>query len=602
MTFLSASKYLLYMCAGACFVALHSYMLLLPHLLSAFGNYRDILQEISFSPLMAENLSFLQSKSAAYTWEHQNKISFADENFVSDHDCPPVLSFRHHVVFCTLNCFHRTPLHDEKAREIMQLFSTGLDKLNLDGTPVLDDKGKPVLAYTNDEIMSFARVWTGFDYQQGRGNVEETSWSGNRHDPMTIQASWRDKFPKTDMNGGYIGDGYPLCVDLPDQMFLKTGGSYRLLGASHMPELMEDDPYFKNDLYLKKFVLNSNSTLKAALCDVDINGNCQYKNTVTLDSNLPCTDTECNADTVRVVQVNNVHYEFVRPACVEQVFYADAKKVINKYRNADSSCANPLLSYASEACCEGTFDQTAERYENYLYDQERVKFSTANARCQLMGMMSCDFNTIEGIDHQKKGYHWTTDSCQIKVKVNDEGQVALVYEPEVSYIETLFYILLPSTSANIVPILAHHFFLYSQSYEFLHPHVRDDNRNFFKVSGLTVHVCLVLYLVQLMYTAKTHDDLFSNSRCIGMEKVTSTPRTAQLELMVMAVATAPVLAFRLVVVSVIPPFLNPRSSMLCQQVPMKSLKNSQLVHMILLPMNQMPMQKLSPRMASRPIW
>ena len=84
MTFLSASKYLLYMCAGACFVALHSYMPLLPHLLSAFGNYRDILQEISFSPLMAENLSFLQSKSAAYTWEHQNKISFADENFVSD--------------------------------------------------------------------------------------------------------------------------------------------------------------------------------------------------------------------------------------------------------------------------------------------------------------------------------------------------------------------------------------------------------------------------------------------------------------------------------------------------------------------------------------
>lgn len=41
---------------------------------------------------MAENLSFLQSKSAAYMWETQQKISFADENF---------------------------------AREIMQLFSTG---------------------------------------------------------------------------------------------------------------------------------------------------------------------------------------------------------------------------------------------------------------------------------------------------------------------------------------------------------------------------------------------------------------------------------------------------------------------------------------------
>ena len=69
----------------------------------------------------------------------------------------------------------------------MQLFSTGLEKLNIDGTPVLDEQGKPVLAYTNDEIMSFARVWTGFDYQQGRANVEETSWSGNRFDPMKVQ-------------------------------------------------------------------------------------------------------------------------------------------------------------------------------------------------------------------------------------------------------------------------------------------------------------------------------------------------------------------------------------------------------------------------------
>lgn len=141
---------------------------------NAFGNYRDILREISFSPLMAENLSFLQSKSAAYQWETQQKVSFADENF---------------------------------AREIMQLFSTGLYLLNIDGTPKLDDNKQPILVYTNDEIMSFARIWTGFDYQQLRGNVEEASRSGNRHDPMRIQASWRDKFPKSDLLGGYIGDG-----------------------------------------------------------------------------------------------------------------------------------------------------------------------------------------------------------------------------------------------------------------------------------------------------------------------------------------------------------------------------------------------------------
>ena len=94
----------------------------------------------------------------------------------------------------------------------MQLFSTGLIKLNLDGTPQLDEEGNTILAYTNDEIMSFARIWTGFEYQQGRGNVEDSSRNGNRHDPMKIRSGWRDKFPKTDMTGGYIGDGFPLCV------------------------------------------------------------------------------------------------------------------------------------------------------------------------------------------------------------------------------------------------------------------------------------------------------------------------------------------------------------------------------------------------------
>ena len=385
----------------------------------AFGNYRDVLREISYSPLMAENLSYLQSKSAAYMWENQNIISFADENF---------------------------------AREIMQLFSTGLNKLNIDGTPVLDSEGQPIQAYTNEEIMSFARIWTGFDYQQGRGNVEENTWSGNRHDPMKIQAGWRDKFPKTDMTGGYIGDGYPLCTDLPAKMYLKKGAQYRLLGSSHMPELMEDDPKFITDLSVKKFTLASNSTLKSKLCNADSNGNCQWKNTVTLEQNLDCTGQECAADTVRVVQVSSaIHYEYVRPACVEQAFYGNAKKVIYRHRNSASSCANPTLPYASEACCTGTFDMTAERAA-YLYDQERVTYSTADARCKAMNMGLCDFNDVTPLDwsqEHKKGFYWTSKSCAIQVKVDATGQVALVYEPEF--------------------------------YAFLHPHVRSDNRNFFKV-------------------------------------------------------------------------------------------------------------------------
>ena len=36
---------------------------------NAFGNYRDVLKQISYNPLMAENLSFLRSKSSAYMLE-----------------------------------------------------------------------------------------------------------------------------------------------------------------------------------------------------------------------------------------------------------------------------------------------------------------------------------------------------------------------------------------------------------------------------------------------------------------------------------------------------------------------------------------------------
>jgi hypothetical protein len=47
---------------------------------NAFGNYFDVLKEISFSPHMAENLSFLGSKSAAYMLQNNNLLVYPDEN------------------------------------------------------------------------------------------------------------------------------------------------------------------------------------------------------------------------------------------------------------------------------------------------------------------------------------------------------------------------------------------------------------------------------------------------------------------------------------------------------------------------------------------
>ena len=46
---------------------------------NAFGNYRDVLKQVSYSPLMAESLSFLGSKSSAYMLERYRIKAAAGE-------------------------------------------------------------------------------------------------------------------------------------------------------------------------------------------------------------------------------------------------------------------------------------------------------------------------------------------------------------------------------------------------------------------------------------------------------------------------------------------------------------------------------------------
>ena len=88
---------------------------------------------------MAEMLSFLNSESAEYVWNTKKRLGFADENY---------------------------------AREIMQLFSIGLYMLNNDGTLVLDESQNPIQTYSNKDIMEYARLWTGFQMEPYRGNIE----------------------------------------------------------------------------------------------------------------------------------------------------------------------------------------------------------------------------------------------------------------------------------------------------------------------------------------------------------------------------------------------------------------------------------------------
>jgi len=301
----------------------------------------------------------------------------------------------------------------------------GIIKLNMDGSPMLDAQGKTELAYTNEDIMSLSRAWTGFDLQPMRGNMEGSS---NRLDPMRLEASWRDRFPKSDSAGGYIGDRYPLCADLPKRAFLREGAVYRFLGSSPLPELMSDPSEFASDDSIVRVVLGQSSKLREELCNVKPNGSCRFKNTVVLDSSVDCDGVECEIEALRVVQVaDDAFYEYVRLPCVNQVFYNGGVKISTRYAWDPVMCANPKLPDASEACCDFLSSFRATR--NSKYDGERMVLATATDRCEQDSREVCDFNRIDGDRHKNSMYFWTSDDCYVRVKVSPDGMITVVHHP-----------------------------------------------------------------------------------------------------------------------------------------------------------------------------
>lgn len=144
---------------------------------------------------------------------------------------------------------------------------------------------------------------------------------------MIINGEYRDLFPKSNLQGGYIGDqSVPLCTDLPDKHHLRKGAVYKVLGATPRPE-MQDDPLYGPET--KRLGLSASSPLFNKLCAPDSNG-CTYPSKVVLDQNLiydeaAKTGDEYNVDTIRTVALKDgpaqIYYEFVRQPCVEHSYY-----------------------------------------------------------------------------------------------------------------------------------------------------------------------------------------------------------------------------------------------------------------------------------------
>ena len=215
------------------------------------------------------------------------------------------------------------------------------------------------------------------------------------------------------------------------------------MGGKPSPELMNDPVDFDNDA---NGILRLELSPTSALYQKLYNGG-NYEMSVELDIDLPCTTgtAECDVDTVRVVKVGNVYYEFVERPCVQLSFFDTGKQIM--VRNSEfqgTMCANSELAHAREACCRQerrgeVRSALMETGVTYFYEGERMKHETAHARCVDYGRDLCVYKDIKvapSNDNWRKGYHWTNKDCGINVKVNAEnGYIAIVHEAMSTYNE-----------------------------------------------------------------------------------------------------------------------------------------------------------------------
>ena len=350
---------------------------------NAFGSLRTILKEVSYSGMMASYLTFQNSASLAASG------TLPDENY---------------------------------ARESMQLFSVGLIELTEDGAYERDGYGLPIETYDTEDIGEFAKCWTGFTLRGGRGNVDIEGHSrGNRIDPMYIRGnghdSKRDLFPKTNLHDGHLGDGYPLCADLPDRHFLAKGARWSYIGhspgARSQPEAIHEQTKWRmHGLGVEQYRFGPNwhwtrdeaavksiprirlhpstSPLYQQLCGNAVAGGaCNFTSEVYLPSTLACDGDECAIDTVAVVDIRDpttnetVYYEYLRPACVELTFFQPATIQGHNIRmpNGLQMCADPTTEVAAAGCCPPSHDSANSGRADCKYVNEVMSYAKAVERC-----------------------------------------------------------------------------------------------------------------------------------------------------------------------------------------------------------------------------
>ena len=138
---------------------------------NAFGNYRTLLERISTSPAMGYFLTFLGNRKA-----NPATGAVPDENY---------------------------------ARELLQLFTIGLVRLNRDGSVQMNGS-RPAETYTQEDITGLARVFTGYVLDSSDNSTPE-----RLRRPMAINAGQHETGAKT-----FLGTTIPAGTSGADSLKL----------------------------------------------------------------------------------------------------------------------------------------------------------------------------------------------------------------------------------------------------------------------------------------------------------------------------------------------------------------------------------------------
>ncbi len=147
----------------------------------SFGNYRDLLEKVTLSPVMGTYLSMIRNRKPNPLTGHE-----PDENY---------------------------------AREIMQLMSVGLNEMHLDGSLKLDAEGVPIPTYTQQDTVELAHIFTGWGTHYDAQNpplgsqgeiISPANWFRYGNDqirPMTLYTPEHDAMQRTILGHHLISAG-----------------------------------------------------------------------------------------------------------------------------------------------------------------------------------------------------------------------------------------------------------------------------------------------------------------------------------------------------------------------------------------------------------